>query len=73
MGYDLSVPNAAPGKCAKCGGSGKYCWGGTVNGKPVHSNTCWSCKGTGKQTSADIKRNEVYNKYKINRILSEML
>lgn len=65
MGYDLSVPNSKPGKCAKCRGTGLYCWGGTVNGKPVRSGPCHSCQGTGKQTKSDISRNTAYNRYKI--------
>jgi len=63
--YDMAVPNDKPGKCAKCNGSGQYVWGAIVNGKPTHVGTCWSCKGTGKQTNKDIGRNKTYNRHKI--------
>ena len=63
--YDLSVPNEKPGKCAKCKGTGVYCWGAVVNGKPTNSGRCHSCKGTGQQTRSDISRNRTYNRYKI--------
>lgn len=66
--YDLSVPNARPGKCAKCGGSGVYCWGPVVNGTPRHSGKCNSCGGTGEQTVKDIRRNQAYNRHKLARI-----
>jgi DnaJ-class molecular chaperone len=68
--YDFSVPNDKPGVCAKCNGTGEYRWGGgVVNGQFTgHSGPCWSCKGTGKQTKADIKRNHGYNFHKIRRI-----
>lgn len=63
--YDLSEPAEKPGQCLKCRGSGVYSWGGTVNGKPVHSGTCFSCKGTGHQTGKQIARNHAYNRHKI--------
>jgi hypothetical protein len=66
--YDLSQPNDAPGLCSKCRGSGVYGWGAVVNGQPKHSGTCFSCRGTGKQDKADIRRNRTYNRHKINRI-----
>jgi DnaJ-class molecular chaperone len=68
--YDLSMPNAKPGTCDKCRGSGQYSWGAVVNGVPSKSGTCWSCAGTGRQDGADIKRNRTYNKFKIARIMS---
>lgn len=64
--YDLSVPNSKPGLCAKCRGTGQYSWGAVVNGKPTHVGPCHSCQGTGQQSARDIKRNEAYNRYKIN-------
>lgn len=67
--YDLSEPAEQPGKCPKCRGSGRYCWGGTNNGKPRFSGVCHSCNGTGKQTAAQIARNHGYNRYKIAAIL----
>ena len=63
--YDLAVPNDKPGACAKCQGSGTYGWGAVINGQPQHTGTCWSCKGTGKQTKSDIGRNRTYNRHKI--------
>ncbi len=66
--YDLSQPNAKPGKCNKCKGTGTYTWGGTINGRPVKSGQCHSCGGTGRQTQADIRRNHAYNRYKIAQI-----
>lgn len=66
--YDFAVPNSKPGTCAKCKGSGQYRWGAFTNGKAAHEGTCWSCAGTGKQTKADIKRNNGYNFYKMKTI-----
>lgn len=63
--YDLSRPNVKPGKCEKCQGTGHYGWGAFVNGKPTNCGTCFSCRGTGRQTRRDIKRNETYNRFKI--------
>jgi DnaJ-class molecular chaperone len=67
--YDLSEPADQPGRCPKCRGTGLYCWGGTINGKPVHSGPCHSCNGTGKQDKAQIARNQAYNRHKINRLM----
>jgi hypothetical protein len=68
---DLAVPNANPGVCAKCDGSGVYRWGGAVvNGQwRGKQGPCHSCRGTGEQTGADIKRNVAYNRYKLAEIL----
>lgn len=66
--YDLSVPAEKPGKCPKCRGTGVYSWGGTVNGKPMHTGTCFSCKGTGKQSAKQIAGNHTYNRHKIARM-----
>ena len=63
--YDFAVPNAKPGVCEKCKGSGVYRWGAVVNGKCAHEGTCFSCKGTGKQTKRDIRRNVAYNRHKL--------
>lgn len=68
--YDLSQPNDKPGVCCKCQGSGVYLWGACVNGRMSHAGPCHSCGGTGKQTQADIKRNEAYNRHKIASIMS---
>ena len=66
--YDFSIPNAAPGQCSKCSGSGEYRWGALVNGKPSKSGPCHSCRGTGQQTIRQIARNNAYNRYKITMI-----
>ncbi len=67
--YDLSQPNDKPGICRKCKGSGVYGWGTVENGKCKNEGTCFSCRGTGKQTFRQIKRNETYNRYKIETIM----
>lgn len=67
--YDFSVPNAKPGPCAKCNGTGVYRWGATVNGRSEHSGTCFSCRGTGKQSRRQIARNRTYNRYKLAAIV----
>ena len=63
--YDMSIPNAEPGPCAKCNGTGEYRWGAVINGKPSKSGQCHSCRGTGKQTQHDIRRNVAYNRHKL--------
>ena len=63
--YDLAQPAEELGKCPKCKGSGNYHWGGTVNGKPVHTGKCHSCRGTGWQTRSQIARNHTYNRHKL--------
>jgi DnaJ-class molecular chaperone len=62
---DFSMPNGKPGKCVKCNGSGVYGWGAFVNGRPTKSGTCWSCRGTGKQSQKQIMRNHTYNRHKV--------
>jgi DnaJ-class molecular chaperone len=62
---DFAAPNAVPGQCVKCNGSGEYRWGAAVNGKPSKSGPCHSCGGTGTQTRRDIARNNAYNRYKL--------
>jgi DnaJ-class molecular chaperone len=66
--YDFAVPNSKPGDCAKCSGAGVYRWGAIVNGRATHVGKCWSCKGTGKQSTSDIHRNIAYNRFKVSRI-----
>jgi len=66
---DLAVPNRLPGCCEKCRGSGVYRWGPTINGKSARSGPCHSCRGTGQQAQADIRRNVRYNRFKIAEIL----
>lgn len=68
--YDFAVPNAKPGECAKCSGSGVYRWAGHMeNGQwKGKEGPCHSCSGTGQQTISDIKRNVAYNRHKLSRI-----
>jgi len=68
--YDLAQPAEKPGRCPKCQGSGRYQWGGTVNGKAVKSGPCFSCRGKGAQDPAQIARNVTYNRHKIAWIAS---
>ena len=63
--YDMSIPNAKPGTCSKCHGTGEYRWGAVVNGKPSKSGQCHSCGGTGHQTQRDIRRNVAYKRHKL--------
>ncbi len=66
--YDFAMPAERPGICPKCNGSGQYRWGAVVNGQPKHSGQCHSCRGTGKQSRADIERNRAYNRHKLETI-----
>lgn len=70
--YDFAVPNAKPGQCAKCRGTGRYRWGAIVNGKATKEGECYSCRGTGRQTRRDIRRNVTYNRHKAARVLASM-
>jgi hypothetical protein len=67
--YDLSQPNDAPGTCCKCKGTGIYGWGAVVNGVPSKSGTCFSCRGRGKQSTRQIRRNHTYNRFKVAAIV----
>lgn len=68
--YDLSQPNAKPGPCDKCKGTGTYRWGASVNGRMSHAGTCFSCRGTGRQDGRQIRTNHTYNRHKIARMFS---
>ena len=63
--YDMSQPNAKPGTCGKCKGSGRYVWGAIINGVAKNSGPCHSCGGKGHQTRSDIARDEAYNRHKL--------
>jgi hypothetical protein len=52
-------------ECERCQGSGVYCWGGSVNGKPVHTGDCYACQGKGFLNQDDFKRNWGYWNYTI--------
>jgi DnaJ-class molecular chaperone len=71
---DFAVPNATPGRCAKCNGSGVYRWGGAVvNGVfKGKEGSCHSCGGTGRQTRTDIARNMAYNRHKLADMAASM-
>ena len=43
-----SAPKVSAPSCYRCGGSGTYTWGGSVNGVPVHSGACFACQGGGE-------------------------
>jgi DnaJ-class molecular chaperone len=64
---DFAVPNATPGRCAKCNGSGQYRWAGKLaDGRPVvRAGSCHSCGGSGRQSRSDIARNNAYNRHKL--------
>lgn len=70
--YDLSQPNAKPGICVKCRGTGTYSWGACVNGKMSNSGPCYSCQGTGRQDGRQIRRNKSYNHFKLRDIAGAM-
>jgi len=53
--------NTEPGKCQKCGGSGRYKW---EEAGQQRAGRCFSCNGTGRQSRAQITRNEIYNRWR---------
>jgi DnaJ-class molecular chaperone len=65
---DFAQPNAKPGPCAKCRGSGVYRWGAVVNGRCEKQGPCFSCKGTGHQDAGQIIVNRIYNRHKFARV-----
>ena len=40
-------------RCDRCGGSGIYTWGGTINGRPMYAGTCFRCGGSGKEWTVE--------------------
>lgn len=56
----LKAAKMATVTCPKCHGSGEYHWGGTLNGKPVHTGNCFACNGAGRQNMDDFYRNRAY-------------
>jgi len=75
---DLLLPNASPAEyvgaaaeattiCNRCHGTGTYAWGGTVNGKPVHTGDCFRCEGKGVQDQDDYRRCIAYDRHAIRR------
>jgi hypothetical protein len=55
--------------CHRCHGTGTYCWGGNVNGKPAHSGTCYQCEGKGRQDQDDFRRNYGHILFSISRAI----
>src|SRR5215475_14155407 len=55
------VINDAPGKCAKCSGTGRYKW---EEGGQQRAGRCFSCNGTGRQSKAQMLKNEIYNRWR---------
>jgi hypothetical protein len=43
-------------KCDRCQGTGTYAWAGTLNGKPIHTGTCYHCLGSGRMGQDDFRR-----------------
>jgi hypothetical protein len=56
----VDAAEAATLPCERCHATGIYTWGGTVNGRPVHSGTCHHCGGSGMQDLDDMFRNRAY-------------
>lgn len=50
-------------RCHDCRGTGVYCWGAVVNGKPTHTGPCFRCCGKGRQGQEDFKRNWGYDNF----------
>ncbi len=44
----------------RCGGTGVWSWGGTVNGEPVKTGVDFHCQGKGYQNRSDVIRNITY-------------
>ena len=55
--------------CEKCHSTGTYCWGGMVNGKPLHTGDCYQCGGNGEQTMDDMFRNRSHMLYSVSRAI----
>jgi hypothetical protein len=47
-------------ECDKCGGTGTYTWGGTINGVAMYSGVCFKCGGSGKLIDRWIERTPEY-------------
>jgi hypothetical protein len=56
-------------ECNRCRGTGIYCWGGTINGKPVHTGDCYQCGGAGTQDQDDMHRNRAHVLHAISRAI----
>ena len=69
---DFAMPNAKPGRCCKCSGSGVYKWQTTdLRGQTrTVEGKCYSCGGEGVQTPKQIRRNHAYNRHKAASVLA---
>lgn len=63
----LEAAQKATVPCDRCNGTGQYAWGGSINGKPVHTGQCFRCTGKGRQDQEDFCRNMVYDRHAISR------
>jgi DnaJ-class molecular chaperone len=67
---DVSAPNASPGRCGQCRGSGVQRWGPSVNGVGKYAGACNACRSVGHQGRADIARNHAFYRHQLRRILA---
>jgi DnaJ-class molecular chaperone len=67
---DLSTPNASPGRCQQCRGTGVHRWGPSGDGVGTYTDACNACRGTGHQGRADIARNNVFYRHQVRRFAS---
>jgi hypothetical protein len=64
----VEVARATAVRCGRCAGTGMFITG-MVNGQPVgNGGQCFRCRGKGKQTYADGKRNMAYDRHLIDTI-----
>jgi hypothetical protein len=63
----LWAARTARTECNRCHGTGTYSWGGTINGKPVHTGDCYRCEGHGTQGQDDYHRCRTYDRHAIRR------
>lgn len=66
----LDAARDARTACERCNGTGTYSWGGTINGKPVHTGDCYQCEGRGTQGQDDYRRNYGYTLHMIVNAIS---
>jgi hypothetical protein len=57
--------NAPAKDCDKCGGTGIYSWGASVNGVRAHSGECHQCRATGVMTPKDRYRTNSYWNHRV--------
>jgi DnaJ-class molecular chaperone len=69
----LATPNASPGRCDQCSGSGIHRWGPSESGIGKFADACNACRGTGRQTHADIARNHAISRRLVRLALASRL